>query len=460
MVTKEDIEMVTKLLSTPSGYASLKLKMKLHPKQKLVLDNIFNTSKSKVILRTANGIGKTSIIITAAILYALEMLNAQVISTSATYRQVVTQLIPCLKQYSHLYPRWRFLDNSISINGISRYIGFSTDDESTAQGFHDKPGMPLLMIVDEAAGVKDTIFGAFMERCDPSYLLIVGSPLGAEGMFYKIETDANFMKQFKHYTITALECTKSKGYWLDDNSINTRITNWGRMHPLVLSSIFAQFSSNTENGIISLSAIERCINNPPTFKPGVRRVGIDFAAGGDQNAIALRQGNRVSIIKKWRNKDTMSAVGEMVIELNKLKVSIGLLPNEVYGDASGLGLPMIDRLRELGWDIHHFFGQSKAQDDNYRYKITECWIAGCKKIENCEVVLPNDIELKGQLLSRKQKLNSSGKMELESKKDMMSRGVESPDIADAVLMAMDDGSQGAITSAHGFSMELKQHSFV
>jgi hypothetical protein len=64
------------------------------------------------------------------------------------------------------------------------------------------------------------------------------------------------------------------------------------------------------------------------------------------------------------------------------------------------------------------------------------WYEGAKKIAQREIVLPNDDELRAQLLNRKQVSGLRGKLAVESKADMKARGVGSPDRADAVFGAM------------------------
>ena len=105
------------IASSPSAYAKGRLKMNLHPTQVVVLDAIFEKKHSKVSFRCGNETGKTSFVGAASILYVLEMKNAMCVSTSATFRQITKQLIPALKQYANLYPKWEFLDNAIKING-------------------------------------------------------------------------------------------------------------------------------------------------------------------------------------------------------------------------------------------------------------------------------------------------------------------------------------------------------
>ena len=196
--TKEQIEAVRAMRDKPSLYSKFRLKLNLHPTQAAVLDSLFEKPKNKVSLKACNESGKTSHVIAPAILYALEMRNSIVVSTSATFRQITKQLIPYLKQYSGNYPSWEFLDNSIKINGETRYIGFATTEDAKFQGYHEKPDNPLLIIVDEAAGVKDDIFQS-IGRCNPTWLLVAGSPLSPEGVFYSIETEPNMYKQFIHF---------------------------------------------------------------------------------------------------------------------------------------------------------------------------------------------------------------------------------------------------------------------
>ena len=435
----KDIDAIAKAIALPSGYATVKLGMDLSPKQKQSLDLIF-AQKKKLICRCGNGVGKTSIIITAAILYALDVLNAKVISTSATYRQVVSQLVPCLRKYSQLYPTWEFLDNAITINGDKKYIGFSADSEASFQGYHAFPDQPLFIVIDEAAGVGDPIFRA-VERCRPTYYLITGSPLSPEGEFYRMETTPELYKYFDHIQITAPECP-----WIKKDDIDQIIARWGNEHPLVRSSVYAEFSNEAENAILSLSSLTKCIDDPPPYLPGMRQVGVDFAAGGDSNCISYCNGNMVKIIKHWHEKDTMTCAGQMKIEFDKLKEQVGLRPNEIWGDAGGLGLPICHRLAELGWPINLFYGQAKPNDENYRNKIAECWLELAKRIVNRSIIIPDMQELKAQLLSRKQRLNSSGKLELEPKDDLRARGVPSPDIADAVAMCVANQSGGMVTS--------------
>ncbi len=59
-----------------------------------------------------------------------------------------------------------------------------------------------------------------------------------------------------------------------------------------------------------------------------------------------------------------------------------------------------------------------------------------KLLQDGEISIWDDAELISQLSNRKYTVNSDGKIELERKKDMKKRGISSPDIADALALAL------------------------
>lgn len=68
--------------------------------------------------------------------------------------------------------------------------------------------------------------------------------------------------------------------------------------------------------------------------------------------------------------------------------------------------------------------------------MPEIWFERRTQIERGQIILPNDRELIGQLTSRSSSPDSKGRLVLESKADMRSRGLSSPDRADAILGAV------------------------
>ena len=423
-------EAVAKALGDPANYARLRLGLKLHPVQAAVLRDLFKRG-SRVSFRCGNETGKSSVVAVSAVLYAIEILNGQVVSTAGAWRQVTEQLVPNLKRQAHKFTGWEFLDSAISVNSVRRYLGFSTTDEGKFQGFHSTADMPLLVIIDEAAAVPAGIFGAAEERCNPDYFLAMGSPLDPAGTFYDIET--RLAKFYVHHKLPQTECTTDKGWWIDPVLIQRKIEKYGREHPLVLSNVFGEFSSRVENALLSLRQFNDClelarVNDHDTG----RHAFVDVAGGICKNVFAVRQGNKVWIERKWIEQSEMATCGEVLAIAARLKTSIGLKSEEITIDASGAGKPMADRLREMGLNVHRFTGQSKPRFDfDYANSISEVWGTFASKIKSRDIVLPNDDDLRMQVLSRTLKRNSTGKFQIESKEDYLARGMASPDEADA-----------------------------
>jgi len=420
-------------LARPDTYAKARLGMTLHPKQGAVLRDLFKP-KSRVAARCANEVGKTSHIAVAAILYNLEMLDGQCISTAGSWMQVSQQLIPKLKAQSFRYPRWEFLDTAIKIEGVERYLGFSTRDEGTAQGFHADPNRPLLAIIDEAAAVPLPIFNAIEERCNPTYLLIMGSPLDPAGQFYSIET--NLAKHYTHHHINQIDCSTANGYWVDQAGIDRKIAKYGAEHPLVQSNVFGEFAKSVEGALLSLREWINCQNNPPPYRDGDMHAFIDVAGGGNKNVFVFRRGNRVRIEKIWRDSNEMAAIGEIISIMQRLKKSDALQVEHVSIDASGAGKPMANRLHELGYLVNKYNGQTPPRFDdecyNSRAEVICRYSAGVKA---CQFILPDNEELRMQSLQATIKRHSSGKFLMTAKEDMVKAGLESPDELDAVSNA-------------------------
>jgi hypothetical protein len=135
----------------------------------------------------------------------------------------------------------------------------------------------------------------------------------------------------------------------------------------------------------------------------------------------------------------MAAVGRFIVEFKKA----GLKPENIYADASGLGMPMCDALAEAGWEINRVnFGSAAFDTDAYTNRAAEMWYNMAKKIESSDIILPEDEDLTAQLTCRRTITNSKGKLGVESKDSMRARGLASPDRADALALCLSGGNVG------------------
>jgi hypothetical protein len=436
---KRSQEEILEDLSKPSAFASNVLGINLYDWQRKVLRDL-EPRDCRVALRAANGSGKTSTVISAILIWhALVYPRSIAVTTAGVFRQVESQLWPSLRNHiAKLGGAWEVTSGEIRYlhpNGnTSRIIGYSATDPGRAEGWHaeDHEYHPLLMVVDEAKTVADPLFEA-ISRCQPTRLLIASSPGGTSGAFYRAFTKEANMWQ-KH-AVTAFDCPH-----ITQTQIDEVVQRYGEKHPLTRSMIYGEFVDiGLESLVINLTQLQNCHNTPPRFRPGVRIAGVDFAAGGDQNVICISDGNKILPMIAWREKDTMAAVGRFIVEFKKA----GLEANNIYADASGMGMVMCDALAESGWVVNRVnFGATAYDNNAYTNRSAEMWYNMAKKIEDAEIILPEDEDLTAQLTCRRTITNSKGKLGVESKDSMRARGIASPDRADALALCLSSSNVG------------------
>lgn len=422
-----------------------------------------NWRGSRVALKAANGSGKTSTIVMSTILWhMMRFPGSQTVCTAGVYRQVVDVLWPVLRNKVNGLGGeslgWRITENKLFYtaphadgkppNEPAMCIGFSADKPESAEGWHVRgPSANLLYIIDEAKAVQDGIFDA-MERCQPTRVLEVSSPGGRAGRFY--ERFAKADARYKLFTVTAYDCPHITKEWIDQ-----QIATYGAKSPIIQSMIFAEFGDDDSSSLVLPPAVlQRALASPPQKLGTELNAGCDFAAGGDENVIQIIEGNTPKLRISWREKDTMSAVGRFVTEFKRH----GLKAENIWGDAGGIGIPMCDALREAGWAINRVNNGDAAWDDHkFANRGTEMWVSFARLVETGKVALPKDDEqLYRQLTTRRLEHNSKGKLIVERKEKMRERGLDSPDRADALVLAFSGGGQSfdAYSAKYGRKVTL------
>jgi phage terminase large subunit len=415
------------------NFPELFLGMQPYEWQVRVLSDL-NYKDSRVAMKAANGSGKTSVVAASAVLWhMLRFPGSLVVTTAGVWRQVEDQLWPSLRKLAGMLgPGWRVTASQVEYSNGSRAIGFSTTDPGKFEGWHRQgPSENLLMIVDEAKTVGDSVYEA-IERCQPSRLLVMSSPGGPQGAFYRAFTKEAHL--WKTHSVTSYDCPHIPESWIEQ-----QFEKWGEKHPLVRSMIFGEFMDlGSENLVINYNVLQNCFQNPPMERKGGKVAFCDFAAGGDENVLCVRDGNKVEPLVCWKERDTMASVGRFIMEFEKFNLN----PENIYGDAGGLGIPMCDALAESGWGINRVNNGERAYDDrHYANRGSEMWYTAARKMEKCEVIVPEDDVLIEQLTTRMGKTNSRGKLILESKQDMRSKGIDSPDRGDALVGCITCGGE-------------------
>jgi hypothetical protein len=303
------------------------------------------------------------------------------------------------------------------------------------QGFHSPN---LLAVVTEAHGVHDDHIQA-MKRLNPRVILMTGNPLSLSGEFY--ESHHGLSSVYTRVTISAFDTPNliegrndAVPGMLTPLDVEDRKVEWGEDHPLYVASVLGQFPEALEDSLVSRTLVDAAIarwegSAPESGQPWV--MGVDVARYGmDKTILTLRRGSRVEGILESDGIDTMEIVGRVVEQIERHGI------RAVYVDGVGIGSGVIDRLREMGQPVFEVQAAARASNPerfvNLRAELF--WELRTRFMEG-SIQIPNDPELAGQLLSLRYQMTSSGKVKIERKAVLKSRGMASPDRADALALA-------------------------
>jgi phage terminase large subunit len=385
----------------------------------------------------ANFTGKTSTVFPIAALWTLyNFPRSRIMYLSATGAQVKNQFFASLSRFRArpALAGWTWLETEVRNPHGGFLFGRATDTGGNIEGLHDQPGSPAALLVDEAKSIRDEILDA-LERCSTSYRLFMSSTGAAFGGFYQICTaKAHLWKTFRipsslcpHVPADKIEADRQD---LKDNVFRIK-------HG-------AEWLFDEGDSMISLEHVRALIENPPDHVPGRPAAFCDFAGPGDESVLSLCNGNRAEIVDAWRSRDTMHSVGKFLTLFRRFN----LQGYQVGGD-EGYGHQRMDRMQEENFYLQRFNNGSPAKrSDIYANLSPEWWSTVAQLIERRQIIIPNDEKLIAQLTSRRKLYDSKGREKLESKADLRSRGVESPDRADALI--------GAIVLGQEFKIDWKE----
>ena len=176
------------------------------------------------------------------------------------------------------------------------------------------------------------------------------------------------------------------------------------------------------------------IDNSTGF--GINKLGIDVAGGGRNfSVIVQRRSNLAKVIHKTLDADTMN-LGEAIIGLWKREKIINA---DIFIDKNGIGKGLYDLLNREITGIYGLNVGEKATSEieeqrftNMRaelaWKMREWILVGGKLERNEDWYQLTKLKYRVKLEGRR------GKMQLISKEDLLKDGIQSPDVADALMM--------------------------
>lgn len=429
----------------PSKWIYDTFDVELWKKQDEIMRSVFNNRYTAVKSCYASGKSFLSGMAVKAFVHLYP--NSIALTTAPSYRQLDNIWQPIHKTYEAAKAPLgsKLLKHEIRCGPQHFARGFTTNIPSRLQGAH---APHVLIIEDESAGIEPEIHQRLLDSLMTGadcHFLAIGNPLSPEGHFYEMFDDPKFEK----FTIRAFETPNIEqnkevipglvtNEWIEDQR-----NKYGEDSPRWKSQVLAEFPPSSEEMLIpytwAVKAQQRWLNSEPD---GPIVYGLDPSGGGlDEIALVPRAGVHVYESTTWQGLSAPELTRKVAVLVDK--------NGTVYVDNVGVGYGVEGNLQETDIYTVGVTGQAKPEDDpdgrfrNHRAELYWRLREHLDPEAERPISLPQtDDKLFNQLTTLKYEIDSRGRIQIESKKKMRSKGLESPNRADGLMMTMKDNLAG------------------
>lgn len=335
------------------------------------------------------------------------------------------------KNKNHLTFLIDTIEDSITGKKIARYGEIFIGSAKDALGFGAQ-----IVIEDEAALIEDPDHALVMrmlgDNIKDNRFIKIGNPFQRN----------HFLESYRdpRYHKIIIDCYRS----LQEGRITQEIIDENRNNAyfsILYECKFPSAQDIDESGwqyLLSDRDLDTALKRE--LEPvGKRRLGVDVArAGRNYSVLVMRTDNTAQVLARVHAKDLIGSsdtVGLAEIVAAAIRDN-GIEPKEVYIDDSGVGGGLTDFLKSRGLSITPVILGSNDVNDldcaNVRSDVyagrqgVASWIkSGAKLVPHAGWT---------ELTRIRYKKNMSGKTLIEGKDDMLKRGIESPDVADALAL--------------------------
>lgn len=336
-----------------------------------------------------------------------------------------------------MVPQWKI---GPEIVGYGRKPQDLRSVEEAAAAFSGIHAKYVLIVIDEGGGVPKWLFDAVDTLATNEYarVLAIGNPDDPVSNFERICRPGS---GWDHHTISAFDTPAFTGEDVPDDLLDLLVSrtwveerkvDWGEGSPLYISKVLGEFPEVTDDTLISPAMVrEAQLRELPGMEKG--KFGADIARyGTDETCVYRNRGGCIRLEHTAHKKSTMESTG---VFAKLIEDTSGEVPMIV--DVIGIGAGPYDRLVEMGYPVRAFDAAERAYNPKrFKNRRAEAWWGMRTLFEEGMIdIAAADEKLAAQLLSIKWKVDSAGRIYIESKDDMKKRGLPSPDRADAAMMS-------------------------
>lgn len=392
----------------------------------------------QVAVASGHGIGKSALI---AMLISWGMSTCEdckIVLTANTEPQLRTKTWPEASKWARLAinSHWFTLTSTSLYSTDAGHekswradaVTWSKENTEAFAGLHNV-GKRIIVIFDEASSIDDKVWevteGALTDENTEILWIAFGNPTRNTGRFREC------FRKFKHRWITrqidsrTVEGTNKTqiAKWVDDYGVDSDFVKI-RVRGIFPSMSAKQYISEFDVD----AAFGRHLREEQYAWAPVILTCDPAWEGDDELVISKRQGLRFDILKRMPKNDNDIWVAN---EIARLEVEHRA--DAVFIDG-GYGTGIVSAGRTLGKDWQIVWFGEKSHDEGCVNKRAEMY-QSTKKWFKEGGAIPDDPQLRDEAMQAETVARMDGKLQIESKKDMKSRGLPSPNRFDSLILS-------------------------
>jgi hypothetical protein len=321
-------------------------------------------------------------------------------------------------------------------------IAWSENNTEAFAGLHNE-GKRILVLFDEASAIADPIWevteGALTDANTEILWIVRGNPTRNAGRFRECFGRNAHRWRTRQIDSRSVKITnKAKlQQWVDDYGEDSDFVR------VRVRGVFPRAGSmQFQPSDTVLEAMKREPPDPLTQEHEGIAIGVDVARYGDDEAVVATRRGRDARTLPWlcmREVDTMTLAGRVAELYHNMRVKFPGVPIMIFVDEGGMGVAVIDRLRQLGVPCVgvNFGGKPTGmmiEGEHVKAKNRATEMACARREWLKHGCIPNDPTLEQQLIDREYSYDgTTNAIILESKEHMKQvRNLSSPDRGDAL----------------------------
>lgn len=409
--------------------------------QKRGFDGVHAVAPLRLAVASGHGIGKSTFVAWVACWILSTRPDSQGTVTANTFPQLETKTWAAITRWMKLCVTrdWFILGGERIYRTFKRdswFLSAQTSKEENSESFAGQhaANSTSYYILDEASGIAPIIWEVVEGGTTDGEPMVFafGNPTRASGKFF----EATFGRERGRWIAKSIDSRESA--LTNKQVIAEWIQEYGEDSDFVRVRVRGLPPRAGDLQFIDSERVWTAQKRTPESLPGEAVVaGVDIARGGsDSNVICFRVG--VDGVSMPAIRIPGEQTRDSTLMVSKLS---SLLDEGIYGrkidmmflDATGIGGPLYDRLRQLGYKnvVEVQFG-SESPERKYANMRSFMWGKLREWLERGSI--PKDTQLEMDLTGPGYRHDKSDRLVLESKEDMKKRGLSSPDYGDALAL--------------------------